>query len=227
VGPVLGLPLEGLAPGHTETDSARRCIKDLLEVRPRITALFTGAGDLTMVVVAAARELGLHVPCDLALAGFDDYPYYAYFSPPVTAVRQPIYDLGEAALDMLFTLMDGREPESRGRVLPVSLVIRSSCGHAASVEANAPETARTERSAPRAVVPPRGRATGQTPQTAQTRRTGRTEPAGLHLGGALARLDDHLIPAIQPTGAETSTKALAAFCLSEAIASLTPLRSAF
>jgi LacI family transcriptional regulator len=113
---------------HTETDTARRCLKELLGVSPRITAVFTGAGDLTTVVMATAREMGLRIPCDLALAGFDDYPYYAYFSPPVTAVRQPIHELGHAALDMLFTLMDGQEPETRGRVLPVSLEIRASCG---------------------------------------------------------------------------------------------------
>ena len=65
----------------------------------------------------------ISIPSDLALAAFDDNPYFAYVSPPITAVSQPIHDLGQAALDMLFTLMDGGEPESRGRILPTKLVI--------------------------------------------------------------------------------------------------------
>jgi len=115
---------------HTETESenARSCLKELMKVRPRVTAVFTGAGDLTTVALAATREMQLDVPSDLALAAFDDYPYYAYLSPPLTAVRNPTPELGLAALDMLFTLMEGREPESRSLVLPAELVIRSSCG---------------------------------------------------------------------------------------------------
>jgi LacI family transcriptional regulator len=109
------------------TESATTSIRDLLAVRPRVTALFLAAGDLTTAALAAARELRVSIPSDLALAAFDDHPYYEYLEPPITAVSQPIPELGRAALDMLFTLMDGKEPETIGRVLPTRLVIRGSC----------------------------------------------------------------------------------------------------
>jgi LacI family transcriptional regulator len=76
----------------------------------------------------AASALGRRLPDDLALVAFDDYPYYAFLSPALTAVSQPIHDLGQAAVDLLFALMEGRAPEVTSRVLPTQVVVRESCG---------------------------------------------------------------------------------------------------
>jgi DNA-binding LacI/PurR family transcriptional regulator len=113
---------------HTGTDQAEHCLRELLRPGSRASAICTAAGDLTLVVLAVAREMGLTMPSDLALVSFDEYRYFEYVSPPITAVSQPVFELGQAALDMLFTLMDGREPESRGRILPIRLIVRGSCG---------------------------------------------------------------------------------------------------
>jgi LacI family transcriptional regulator len=113
---------------HSGTAGVKQRLRGLLGSSPRPSAICTGAGDLTLVVVEMAREMGLRMPSDLALAGFDDHPYFEYISPPITAVRQPIGDLGQTALDMLFLLMDGKEPEQRGHVLPTRLIVRESCG---------------------------------------------------------------------------------------------------
>jgi LacI family transcriptional regulator len=109
-------------------ESATRVIKELLKVQPRASALFVAAGDLVTPALVAARELGLDIPSDLALASFDDHPYYEQFRSPITAVSQPTRDLGQAAADLLFALMEGKTPERRGIILPTRLVIRRSCG---------------------------------------------------------------------------------------------------
>jgi LacI family transcriptional regulator len=109
-------------------ESATRAIKELLKAHPLTTALFVAAGDLVTPALAASRELGLVVPSDLALAAFDDHPYYEHFRSPITAVSQPTHDLGQAAADLLFALMDGQTPERREVILPTRLVIRRSCG---------------------------------------------------------------------------------------------------
>jgi DNA-binding LacI/PurR family transcriptional regulator len=111
---------------------ASSCVRGILSRRPRPTALFLAAADLASAAIRAVSELKVGVPSDVALVAFDDHPFYEYLSPAITAVSQPIHELGQAALDMLFTLMDGREPEARGRVLPTHLVIRRSCGAGAS-----------------------------------------------------------------------------------------------
>jgi LacI family transcriptional regulator len=112
-------------------ESAQRVIRDLLAPGPRPRALFVAAGDLVAPTLAAARDLGLRVPADLALGAFDDHPYYERFESPVTAVSQPIHDLGRALAAVLFALMDGAVPEKRDVVLPTRLVVRRSCGSVA------------------------------------------------------------------------------------------------
>ncbi len=109
-------------------ESATRAIQELLKEQPRATALFVAAGDLVTPALAASRELGLAIPSDLALAAFDDHPYYEHFRSPITAVSQPTHDLGQAAADLLFALMDGQTPERREVILPTRLVVRRSCG---------------------------------------------------------------------------------------------------
>lgn len=102
-------------------------VGEILAARPRPDALFVGAGDLATPALAAVARLGLRVPGELALVVFDDHPYFEHFSPPITAVSQPIHEMGLAALDMLFALMSGGTPE-RERILPTQLVVRASCG---------------------------------------------------------------------------------------------------
>jgi LacI family transcriptional regulator len=111
-----------------DDEAASEKIKKLLDARPRATALFIAAGDLATAAIRATSELDLAIPSDLALVVFDDHPFYQYFSPAVTAVSQPIHEAGQVAVELLFTLMDGREPEEKRYILPTRLVIRSSCG---------------------------------------------------------------------------------------------------
>lgn len=111
-------------------EDAAVSIAGLLNARPRCSALFVGAGDLVSAALRSAAESGLRIPADLAVVSFDDHPLYEYFSPGLTAVSQPIHDLGQAAVDLLFSLMDGTEPEEKSRVLPTRIVIRGSCGFA-------------------------------------------------------------------------------------------------
>jgi LacI family transcriptional regulator len=110
---------------HAETTAER--IKNLLLVRPRCTALFVAAGDLVTAAIRSTAGLGLTVPADLAVVCFDDQPFYEFLSPPLTAVSQPIHDLGQAAADLLFPLIDGTEPERKSRILPTKIVQRGSC----------------------------------------------------------------------------------------------------
>jgi len=109
-------------------ESAARRVREVLAEQPRATALFAAAGDLATASLAVTRDLGLLIPSDLALVAFDDHPFYELFPSPVTAVSQPIHELGRAALEMLFALLAGEPPEVLGRIMPSKLVVRRSCG---------------------------------------------------------------------------------------------------
>lgn len=111
------------------TEQAIEVSGELMRAKDRVTAIFAAAGDLVVGVLRAAREKGLSIPEDLALVSFDDHPLYDYFSPRITAVSQPIDQLGRAAVTQLFKLMEG-EAAAQSIVLPTTIVVRESCGQA-------------------------------------------------------------------------------------------------
>ena len=61
--------------------------------------------------IKAAKALGLTVPEDLAVVGFDDIPLSSYFDPPLTTVKIPMHDLGAASMTMLINLISGEKFE--------------------------------------------------------------------------------------------------------------------
>ena len=92
---------------------------------PRPTAVFA-ANDLSAIhVLEVAAELGLRVPEDLSVVGFDNVPESWGCTPPLTTVAQPLHHMGAEALRMLLDLLAGT-PGERHRRLPTELVVRSS-----------------------------------------------------------------------------------------------------
>ena len=82
-------------------------VRELLTLPDRPTAVFA-ANDLTAIgTMQVAAELGLSVPRDLSVVGFDDVPEAALASPALTTVHQPIQAMGSAAVDLLLHLVDG------------------------------------------------------------------------------------------------------------------------
>ena len=79
-------------------------------------------------VLHAARRLGLSVPADLAVAGFDNLPYSQVSRPSLTSVELPGQELGHAAAAHLRALMEGREPDAATPLLRSRLVVRESTG---------------------------------------------------------------------------------------------------
>ena len=76
----------------------------------------------------ALRELGVDVPGQVAVTGFDGIVAGRLISPPLTTVRQPMAALGAAAVDVLIDHIERPTEPSEFRHLPVRLVIRQSCG---------------------------------------------------------------------------------------------------
>jgi LacI family transcriptional regulator len=101
----------------------------LTESKPP-TALFAG-NNLTMrYLLHALNVLRIDVPGQIALAGFDDFDIADVLQPALTVVRQPVYQIGEMAANLLFQRISRGEHPGKGHrvVLPTELVIRRSCG---------------------------------------------------------------------------------------------------
>ena len=75
----------------------------------------------------AVRALGLRIPQDVSLVAFDEQPWAALLNPAVTTVAQPIEEIGDRAMSLLFAQMKAPESAEPSRVtLPVSLISRDS-----------------------------------------------------------------------------------------------------
>jgi DNA-binding LacI/PurR family transcriptional regulator len=81
---------------------------------------------LAIGAIRAAHDLGLRVPDDIAIAGFDDFMFSEFVNPPLTTVRIPGYDMGRVAADLLIGRLEGTEQSSYSAVLPVELIVRVS-----------------------------------------------------------------------------------------------------
>jgi len=109
-------------------DAGAAAARALLTETPRPTAIIAMSDQLALGAIRSAHELGLAIPGDLSVAGFDDIAEAAHSQPPLTTVRQPLVDKGLLAGERLFELIEGGEPPDA--VLPVQLIARDSTGPA-------------------------------------------------------------------------------------------------
>ncbi len=91
-------------------------------------AVFAASDTVAIGVLRAAHELGLHVPDDLAVIGFDDIDVALQSNPLLTTIRQPVREKGAKAAELLIDLIEGRLQGIQQIILPTELVIRQSCG---------------------------------------------------------------------------------------------------
>ena len=107
-------------------EAGYRAARRLLVLRDRPTAIF-GANDLIALgVLRAARELGLRIPLDLSLVGFNDIPQAELLEPALTTVRVPSYDMGERGARMLLARLESEPIAERRVVLEAELIVRAS-----------------------------------------------------------------------------------------------------
>jgi LacI family transcriptional regulator len=99
----------------------------LCELNPRPTALFCANDVIALGALAAAIDLGLQVPRDLSIVGFDDIPLASVIRPQLTTVRQPSYEAGKLAAELALARVSGgpHRPKQR-RYLATELIVRTS-----------------------------------------------------------------------------------------------------
>ena len=110
--------------------SGYKCALYLLRLSPRPTALFCFNDHMAMGVYDAIRELGLKIPDDVAVIGFDNHEIIAaYLRPPLTTMQLPHYEMGQWAVQHLFELIQAPTQSYHNPVqhlVECPLVIRAS-----------------------------------------------------------------------------------------------------
>jgi LacI family transcriptional regulator len=105
---------------------AAKCL--LQRINPRPTAIFASNDLSAFGAMDAARELGLRIPDDISIIGFDDIPQASLTHPKLTTVRQPLEQMGQVAVKMLLEQIEDRSHPPQRVTLATQLIIRNSCG---------------------------------------------------------------------------------------------------
>ncbi|MGW6899402.1 LacI family DNA-binding transcriptional regulator [Streptomyces sp. NPDC054919] len=123
-----GLPLDPtlVREGEFSHEDGYSAGLELLRLPEPPTAIFAGNDLQALGVYEAARELGLRIPEDLSVVGFDDLPLTRWIGPPLTTVRQPLIEMAETAARLVLDLSRGQQPATTRVDLATNLVVRSS-----------------------------------------------------------------------------------------------------
>ena len=108
--------------GNYHVEQTTEAATRLLITNPDIDGIFAGNDYMAVGVLKAARKLGIRVPDDLSLIGFDGIQLSQLTSPEITTMAQPIYELGSTAGELLLKLIEGKTVRSFDHHFEVSLM---------------------------------------------------------------------------------------------------------
>ncbi len=125
-----GLPAPGAPAGMGEFTEAGgwKAVHAMLADERRPRAIVCGNDEMAIGALAALRSARLRVPGDVAVTGFDDIVATQHVRPALSTVRQPMRELGEQSVRVLFDRIADPAAPRNSVVLPTELVIRGSCG---------------------------------------------------------------------------------------------------
>ena len=126
-----GVPIrsEWIVPGlGYDEETGRHAMRTLLSADCRPRAVFAASDRIAFGAMAVLDEVGLRVPDDIALIGFDDIPAAATYRPPLTTVRQPLETMGRMAVEHLCRLLSGKTGDLWQATMVPEVAVRVSCG---------------------------------------------------------------------------------------------------
>jgi len=113
--------------GDNKQASGRALADGLLALADRPTALFVTNNLMAVGAIEAIHHRGLKIPAQVAIIGFDDLPWAEALDPPLTVVRQPAYEVGRGAAELLLRRLENRDAPAAALVLRPRLILRRSC----------------------------------------------------------------------------------------------------
>lgn len=112
--------------GNYSVEGGREAAERLLQLKKRPTAVFASNDLSAFGVMSVLQNHGLKVPEDISVIGFDDLPAASQMHPALTTIRQPIEDLGRAAVNTLLAMIAGLHSATTQVTLPTELIVRQS-----------------------------------------------------------------------------------------------------
>jgi LacI family transcriptional regulator len=122
-----GIPVDDslIAEGGYSPEESAQAAARLFDAHEPPTAIFAANDVSAIEAMTVARERGIRIPEDLSIVGFDDIPAALATDPPLTTVRQPLTEMGHAAVELLVRMIDHGAPAEHVR-MPSDLIVRGS-----------------------------------------------------------------------------------------------------
>jgi LacI family transcriptional regulator len=124
-----GLPVREnyIVTGNYSQEHGFNSMQQWIEQEEDLTAVFSTSDTLAMGALSALYKANIKVPDEMALVGFDDLPFAQYTNPPLTTIKQPIYEKGKRAASMLLDQIKNKDSRITHENLEPELIVRESC----------------------------------------------------------------------------------------------------
>jgi LacI family transcriptional regulator len=109
-------------------DEVEEALKKIFKLKQKADAMFAAGDRLTTTCMQAIQKLGKKIPDDIALIGFTNTNLGELFDPPLSVVRQPAFEIGQVATELLISMIESKRPvtEFQSKALQTELIIRNS-----------------------------------------------------------------------------------------------------
>jgi LacI family transcriptional regulator len=115
--------------------TVRTVLRELIQPPYKIDALFSVNNNITVACMEYLNEMGLRIPQDIAIVSFDDIDLFRFSYPTITAIAQPVEEIGKVAVTILLDEISSKIAKEEQVALPVKLIERRSCRIFANQEA--------------------------------------------------------------------------------------------
>jgi LacI family transcriptional regulator len=114
--------------GGMNEAEVEEALKKLFKLKPKTDALFTGGDRITTTTMQALQKLNKKIPDDVAVIGFTNTNLGDLFHPPLSVVRQPAFEIGQVATELLISMIESKRPvtEFETKALQTELIVRQS-----------------------------------------------------------------------------------------------------
>jgi len=103
-------------------------LSELIQPPFKIDAIFSVNNNITVACMEYLNQMNVRIPQDIAIVSFDDIDLFRFSYPTITAVSQPIEEIGKSAVNILLDEINGTQYDNKQLVLPTTLIMRRSCG---------------------------------------------------------------------------------------------------
>jgi LacI family transcriptional regulator len=114
--------------GDNSFESGEEAAKYLLSLEPKPTAIFAANDDMAAGVIMVAHQMGLKIPQQVSVSGFDDTPVARQLWPALTTIRQPLRQMAKKATELLLKQIKGKDVQLPASILSSCIIVRESTG---------------------------------------------------------------------------------------------------